>query len=70
MRIISQFKYYNCVYPSSSDDPPTLEIRDYCEKCHHAIKQTDEYITDENELKFCSDKCFKEFYGYQEKTME
>lgn len=70
MKTINQLKYYNCVYPSSSDDPPTLEIRDYCEDCKRPIKQTDDYITDENQLIFCSDKCFKKFYGYEQKTME
>lgn len=66
MRIINsnyyKSEYSNCVYPSSSDNPPEPEIKAYCINCNTPIRQTDEYEEDEEGRVFCESDCTRDYY--------
>ena len=62
MKIISQFKYYNCVYPSSSDDPPTLEKKAECINCSAPIFVGNDFIEDEEGRCACDRECLWDYY--------
>ena len=42
---------------------PEPPIRGYCEKCGEELREDYKYYTDNDENKFCSDDCAKEYYG-------
>lgn len=51
---------YRC--PNAKEN---IEIIGTCQICGIQLTDEYEYIEDDNGNRFCSDDCFKQFYGYR-----
>lgn len=48
---------------SRCPNSPNPKVRGYCEQCGEELREDYEYCTDNQDNKFCSDDCVKEYYG-------